>query len=114
MMFGQSAGGARVLPRVFLGLVLLLTSLATPRTALGQGASAEKDLPALPLSVAVAADHGKPVVSQAWLNKRVIEAERLLSPHGVHVRLLRQRPLESTFAACGRYWNHTKQIEKPL
>jgi len=80
-------------------LVAVLFALGMPRQASAQPARPVPDLPALPLSVAVAVEHDRPVVSPAWVRAQVAEAERLLAPHGVHVRLVRRRPLDQAYAA---------------
>ncbi len=56
-------------------------------------------LPAMPLSIAVAEQHGKPVVKCPWLRRQVAEAERLLSAQRVHVKVVKRRRLPARYVA---------------
>lgn len=46
---------------------------------------APEPIPELPLRIAVAQEKGKAVVTEAWLDRQVAEARRLMEPHGVLV-----------------------------
>jgi hypothetical protein len=90
-------------------LLAALGALAVPpasaQPARGKPAASPKArkpvpmLPALPLSIAVAVEAGKPVVTDAWVNMRVREAQRLLRPHGVAVESVKRRALADRYAA---------------
>lgn len=76
-----------------LGLVLWpAAALAQPQP------KTQPQLPPLPLSIAVATVDGQPVVSDKWVQQRVAEAERLMSPYGVHVAAVETRALEPQLA----------------
>src|SRR5262245_53532538 len=60
---------------------------------------AEPPIPALPLQLAVATLGDAPVVTDAWLEHQVSEAQRLLAPHGLDVGTVAHGVLPPELAA---------------
>jgi hypothetical protein len=74
-------------------LAAALFFLALPSPAL-----AAEPIPALPVSVAVATESGKPAQGGAWIDAQLAEAERLLGGAGVHLQKAALRALPESFA----------------
>jgi hypothetical protein len=55
-------------------------------------------IPVLPVSIAVAAEAGKPAPDEAWIDAQLAEAERLIGGAGVHLRKAAVRALPERFA----------------
>jgi hypothetical protein len=83
---------------VALALALALVLAALPTLAKNKKPKPEEPIPALPLSIAVAHEDGRPVRDTAWIDAQVAEAERLFSLCGVHLRKAAERPLDARFA----------------
>jgi hypothetical protein len=85
----------RALPRR-----VFITSLGSGLVASAVPAFArpEAPLPALPLSIAVAVEGGRPVRDDAWIDAQIAEAQRLYDPLGVHFHKAAQRTLAEPFA----------------
>lgn len=84
-----------------LGLLAHGSGHARPRQPAGPQPlprNAVARLPTLPLRIVVAAEHGKPVVSDPWIRIRVNEARRLMLPHGVDVETVTCGQLDAQFA----------------
>ncbi|MBI4702348.1 MAG: hypothetical protein HY744_14595 [Deltaproteobacteria bacterium] len=54
-------------------------------------------LPLLPLALAVATADGAGVVSDAWIDQEISEAQRLLGPHGVRITAVERRSLPERY-----------------
>jgi hypothetical protein len=78
-----------------VGAVLAALVFAFPSSA---KTPAPAPIPRLPLSIAVAAEEGKPVQDDAWVDAQVAEAERLFGPLGVHLAIGERRAAGAKFA----------------
>jgi hypothetical protein len=78
-----------------VALAIALVTAAFP--ALAKKSKAEEPLPALPLSIAVAQEDGRPVRDDAWIDAQIAESQRLFSQCGVHLRKASQRALDARF-----------------
>jgi hypothetical protein len=80
-------------------LQLAALSSVVGSAALANDAQAKPDeVPPLALDLVIAEFDGEPVVSEAWVDRQVAEAIRLMTPHGVSVAQVDRRTLGSALA----------------
>lgn len=76
---------------------VLIAALAVVLAA-ARGTAQRAPFPAFPLGLAVAAERGAPVVSEAWIDERVAHANALFAPAGVSFVVGARRALDARFA----------------
>jgi hypothetical protein len=82
---------------VALALALVTAAFPTLAKKPKAKAKAEEPIPALPLSIAVAQEDGRPVRDDAWIDAQIAESQRLFSQCGVHLRKAPPRALDARF-----------------
>lgn len=90
----RPAGISRARSPLFASLLASVALLCASVPAPAQPPS----IPTLPLSITVAAHEGAPVVSEAWIDEQVANANTLFGPHGVSFRVVRRERMDARHA----------------